>query len=130
MFCKNCGKSLEEDENFCKNCGYLTVDLNDLTPEDLKELSDIANNQNSQQPVNAKPVEQKNGSSKKGMGILLGIFTGVIGLIIGICIFQNEYERKTFVNGWLIAFFIELAISALILISYFAFFGSMINTYM
>lgn len=138
MFCKNCGKSLGEGEDICSTCGYCNVDLNDLTPQDLQELANAVNNQQNNQPQQvqqpqqnqqAQPVQQQTGTSKKGLGLLLGFFTGIIGLIIGICLFQNDYERKTFINGWLTAFFIGLGLAVLSLIIYFAFIGSLINSF-
>lgn len=42
--------------------------------------------------------------SKLGIGILLFLL-GIIGLIVGLLLYplpQYEYERKTFIKGWLI----------------------------
>lgn len=42
--------------------------------------------------------------SKLGIGMLLFLF-GIIGLIVGLLLYpvpQCEYERKTFIKGWLI----------------------------
>ena len=79
MFCKNCGKEINDKAAICIHCGCATG--------------------------NANPVEELSGESKKTVGVLLGIFLGLIGLIIGICLYPtNSYERKTFIQGWGIAF--------------------------
>ena len=57
-------------------------------------------------------VEKKPASeSKHTMGLLLGIFVGLIGLIIGVCVFPTgSYERETFMKGWTKGFVITLII--------------------
>lgn len=79
MFCKYCGKEIHEKATMCLNCGC---------------------------PTGNNPVEETlTGGSKKGLGILAGIFLGLIGLLVGICLFPaNSVERKTFIKGWAIAF--------------------------
>ena len=51
--------------------------------------------------------------SKTAMGVLFALFLGVIGLLIGMCMYpQNSYERKTFVSGWIKTFVICIAVAA------------------
>lgn len=51
--------------------------------------------------------------SKTTMGVLFALFLGVIGLLIGMCMYpQNSYERKTFVSGWIKTFVICIAVAA------------------
>ena len=58
--------------------------------------------------------------SKKGIGIVMGLFLGLIGLIIGLLLYPNEtVERQTFIKGWLTAFLIGIGISVLFVIIYF-----------
>lgn len=46
------------------------------------------------------------------MGILFAIFLGLIGLIIGICMYKGgTVERDTFISGWWKGFFISLGIN-------------------
>ena len=47
------------------------------------------------------------------MGVLFALFLGVIGLLIGMCMYpQNSYERITFVSGWIKTFVICIAVAA------------------
>lgn len=51
--------------------------------------------------------------SKTAMGVLFALFLGVIGLLIGMCMYpQNSYERITFVSGWIKTFVICIAVAA------------------
>ena len=68
---------------------------------------------------------QSDGTSKKGLGFVLGFFLGLIGLIIGLCMYDStSVERKTFMKGWLISFIISIALSVIGVIIYFAALGS------
>lgn len=72
------------------------------------------NNANNQ----IQPIQ---GESKTGIGVVCGIFLGLIGLIVGICSFkEGTYERKTFIKGWAIAFGvtagIEIILSVLLVV--------------
>ncbi len=92
MFCKTCGKEINDNAVICPNCGCST---------------------------NNKPIQQTGGESKKTLGILLGLFLGLIGLIIGLVMFQSETEeRATFMKGWTIGFVITLCVSVFIGIIY------------
>ena len=70
--------------------------------------------QNDQQYQNPNPT------SKAWLGVLLELFTGLIGLIIGLLLYKDgSYERKTFIKGWLITFFVCLGVGLLIGIIYY-----------
>lgn len=87
MFCPKCGKEVDENTDVCINCGKIL----DLSTE--KEYN--------------KP--------KTDLGILTGIFLGIIGLIIGICLFpEKTIARKTFVKSWLLTFLTTISVFVLI----------------
>lgn len=89
MYCQKCGEQIDDEAVICPKCGCETG-------------------------VKTKK-SSTDGESKKGVGILLGIFLGIIGLIIGICLYPSKsYERDTFLNGWFTAFFICLAIIVIV----------------
>lgn len=91
MFCKNCGKEVSDNAVVCIHCGA-AIDKN--------------------------PTRTLSGESKTGLGALLGVFLGIIGLIIGLCMYPAEsVERKTFIKGWGIAFAISVGV---LFIIYFA----------
>ena len=59
-----------------------------------------------------KDVPVSTGESKKGRGLLLGFFLGIIGLVIGLCLYkEGTEERKTFMNGWVISFIVYICVS-------------------
>lgn len=48
--------------------------------------------------MNNSPQSKYN-ESKTGIGVVLGLFLGIIGLIIGICIYpEGTVARKTFIK--------------------------------
>lgn len=89
MFCPKCGREISDDADYCAYCGN----------EIRQNLNNNANN------------APKEGQSKAVQGFLLAFFLGVIGLIIGICLYsEGTVERKTFLKAWLITFFVSLAV--------------------
>ena len=74
MYCKTCGNKINSNAVVCPHCGCSTG------------------------------VKKSGGESKKGMGVALGLFLGLIGLIIGVCLYESDsLERKTFTKrlAWL-----------------------------
>ena len=53
--------------------------------------------------------------SQQGMGFLLGFFLGFLGLIIGLCLYRDDFEKRTFVRGWLFAFIVFFALVLLLI---------------
>lgn len=91
MFCPKCGKEIADDADICVYCGRSVA----------------------QQSSNKLEYREP----KTGMGVLFGLILGLIGLIIGICIYpEGTVARKTFMKGWMITFFITLGIEILIFI--------------
>ena len=82
MFCRNCGKYNPDSEVKCKYCGC---------------------------PLSKDEYYRKNQSGhyyaedKTVVGVLLSIFLGLIGLVIGLLMYDG-YSRETFLKGWLKAF--------------------------
>lgn len=96
MFCVNCGKYNPDGVTACKYCG-----CNKLSKELIKD-----------------PNEGKvYGVSKSTEGVLLCLFLGVIGLIIGLAIYPSgTYERESFVSAWLKTLIITSIISVVLVI--------------
>ena len=64
--------------------------------------------------------------SKTAIGIVMGIFLSLIGLVVGLILYPSgSFERKTFTKGWLIAFFVMLAIEVILFIA----FGGMLTNF-
>ncbi len=102
MYCKNCGKEINENAAVCIHCG-VAVTREPKVSEDLCE-------------------------SKTGMGVLLALLLGLIGLLIGFIIYpEGTIARKTFMKGWLVTFVISLAFC---IVAYAAVYFLILTVYM
>ena len=91
MFCPKCGKEIEDDAVVCIHCGRAVAIDKKYSPEFNK--------------------------SKAGVGVALGLFLGLIGLVIGLLIYpQDTVARNTFIKAWGVSFAITMAIALLFLI--------------
>ncbi len=103
MYCKKCGAEIDDEAVVCPKCGC-AVDKGQQNP--------------------------KYNESKTGMGVLMGLFLGLIGLIIGIFSYpEGTVARKTFIKAWLITFLICLVVSFIIGLVVFENLYNMIDTY-
>ena len=89
MYCNKCGAEINDEAVICPKCGCET---------------------------RAKNEQQKDSNVEKtGLGALMGVFLGIIGLIVGLCMFPADtVSRKSFIKGWGIAFGITAGVGALI----------------
>ncbi len=95
MYCKNCGKETDDNAYVCVHCGIRVENNVVQTATD--------------------------GESKTGLGVVMALFLGLIGLIIGLCMYKSDsYERQTFVKGWGITFAISAVISIILYFTVFA----------
>ena len=79
MYCKKCGKEINDDAAVCVHCGRAVE----------------------------QEVAKDHSQPKTGIGVLMGLFLGFIGLIIGICLYpEGTIARKTFIKSWCITFFV------------------------
>ena len=62
---------------------------------------------------NQSVSNQQNKASKVGIGVALGLL-GLIGLVIGLVLYNDEFEKKTFLKGWIIAFVIEIILGIIL----------------
>ena len=91
-FCSNCGKSIPLSATICPYCA---------------------------RSVGGKSTSysSSSGTSKKGLGVLFCLFLGLIGLIIGICIYPSgSVERDTFVSGWVTTLIVTIVISVVLVL--------------
>lgn len=85
MYCSKCGEEIMDEAVICPKCGCET---------------------NVKKAQHEYPDEPKT-----GMGVLFALLLGVIGLIIGICLYKDgTVARKTFIKGWLITFGVCVAL--------------------
>lgn len=72
----------------------------------------------------------KYNESKTGIGVVCGLFLGIIGLIIGICLYpEGTVARQTFMKGWLWTFFTALIVGVVFGIIIYVFVFSSIMMY-
>lgn len=86
MFCPKCGKEINDDAAVCVHCGRSLQQR----PEENPEFQE----------------------SKSGLGVVLGLFLGLIGLIIGLCLYPaGTIARKTFLKAWGITFSVCIGVA-------------------
>ena len=94
MYCKRCGKYNPEYTKVCLYCGS-----NEL-------VNDVRHTNNPN--INS----QEYGRDKTSIGIILSLFLGIIGLIIGLLLYPaGTYERESFLNAWTKTFVVCLIVS-------------------
>ena len=85
MFCQKCGEEIHDEAVVCTKCGC-AVEKN-------------------QKPA---PVPDE---PKTVIGVVMGLFLGLIGLLIGICLYkEGTIARRTFIKSWAITFAITTAV--------------------
>ena len=95
MFCRNCGKEVNDNAVICIHCGS---SIKNVATEDADE-------------------------PKTGMGVLMGLLLGLIGLVVGLCLYkEGTIARKTFIKSWGITF----AICAVLSLIFWAIYGAAI----
>lgn len=63
---------------------------------------------------------KENEKYSKLVGLILSVFTSIIGLLVGICLFnKSETDRNGFIKGWLIGtLFILIFITLVLIVGY------------
>ena len=82
-------------------------------PWELMAENDDKSNLTTPEKENIELEEDKD--SKFAMGFVFALFFGLIGLFF-ISLYKDEYERSTFVRGWVCAFIISLIISLIVIV--------------
>lgn len=96
MYCKNCGQEVNDKAVVCIHCGC-----------SLQE----------EKPLNHNGITES--GAKNTLGLLLALFLGLLGLIIGVCLYpSNSYERETFIKGWIKGFIISIIIGVVLGVVY------------
>lgn len=74
VFCPNCGKEIDENDQFCKGCGSKIKPDGDL---DLEHSKDLKTN-------NAEPNAKNESANEDNKLILIPLVLGIIGVIVGL----------------------------------------------
>ena len=98
MFCKRCGKYNPDGMKNCKYCGGELGNVQTVKPfEELRTYYD---------------------ANKTKVGVLLSLFLGIVGLLIGLFLYPvRTEERDTFFDGWLKTTCVCTIISAIVMVS-------------
>ena len=96
MYCRHCGKEIDDEAIVCIHCG--------VQVQGAVRNSVAYNSEEYDVP-------------KTGMGVLFSLLLGLIGLLIGILLYpSNTIARKTFIKGWVITFAICCAVAIFFLL--------------
>ena len=91
MFCKNCGKEINDNASVCIYCG--------CNVDDKKDKED--------------------NEPKTAMGVLMALLLGLIGLVIGVCLYkEGTIARQTFLRGFWTTFAICFGISFICMMAF------------
>ena len=71
MFCKKCGKQLQEDAKFCLNCGEKIISSSPVINESFKQ----------------KPEKESKNDTQKNSGARLGIVIGILAVLVIVVVF-------------------------------------------
>ena len=105
MYCRKCGAQIEDNDFYCPYCGEMT---NSSQPSNTQTNNNVGGYN---QPSNNTNNAQYN-VSKTGIGVIMLLFLGFLGLIIGVLMYPaGTYARKSFVKGWVITWVVCLAIT-------------------
>ena len=97
MFCKNCGKYNPDNAQSCRYCGCTTL---------VKSVRETRVNNYSNSYV-----------SKSAVGVLMALFLGVIGLIIGLVLYPSgTCERESFLSAWVKTYVITIIVSVVLVV--------------
>ena len=75
---------------------------------------------------NPETTVSSQGTSKAAIGFVCAFFLGIFGLLFMLCWPAGSYERKTFTKGWMITFFVMLAVEVVLSIVVIAMFGGIL----
>ncbi len=95
MMCPKCQRYNPDTNEECEYCGT-------PLPKPKRNLSEARK---------APTIDNapKVGGSKKDIGVLMCLFLGLLGLIIGLLLYPPySYERDTFLEGWKKCFVVSL----------------------
>lgn len=120
MYCRNCGSEIPDGSVKCDNCGY-EEEIRQRPQQVINKrfCSHCGSEVNPDAVIcfncgcEIRRVEQNSNyvESKTGIGVVMALFLGLIGLIIGLAIYpQGTNSRKTFLSGfWYTYLFVFLA---------------------
>ena len=105
MMCPRCQRYNPDDREECEYCGSPLS----------KPTRDARYSKEAPQNYHQRNYNASEYQSKTGVGVLLCLFLGLLGLIIGLLLYPAySMERETFLNGWKKCFIVVIIISVII----------------
>ena len=95
MFCQRCGKYNPDDKKACMYCGG-ALTKNSVYQNKAQAQYDVGHYQ-----------------SKSAVGVLMCLFLGLLGLLIG-CLIYSGYEKESFLRAWVKTFVITLIVGVVL----------------
>lgn len=96
MICSKCGKEIDNNATVCPYC--LDVKRKGIKAGPINQGTENI-------PTQHYVPQQTAGESKTVVGVLMALFLGLIGLIIGLLLYPSyTVERDTFIKGWVSTF--------------------------
>ena len=122
MICPKCGNNNPDNAKFCMGCGEKLDCAEKQKPTIFCPSCGALNFANDEYCVNCletlkpnKRIEEKYTEPKNVIGLLMGIFLGFLGLLIGVVLYPfGSNSRDTFVKSWTIGFVSSIAIGAVL----------------
>ena len=131
MFCRKCGKEIHNQAVICVHCGCETNGQRTsddkyckICGAEITETTEVcmgcgcklpANCEIEPQTYNDEVQSNESSHDKSTEGFLLAFFLGLIGLIIGVCLYPSgSQEAKTFLKSWLVTTLVLLSVGFLI----------------
>ena len=76
MFCRNCGKEIDDGALFCPHCGSQTLNPSGTQPQAQPQVQPMTQQTVNVQPFNAGPAQEAKGTNGFGIaGFVLGLLS-------------------------------------------------------
>lgn len=94
MFCKECGKEIEENNKFCSNCGTNTETKTNNLKDDIDTFNNTVDVSNNMQKKSTPKSKKKTNTSS---GICAIVIVFILFLIVSFTVIpmQNEIKKET-----------------------------------
>lgn len=106
MTCPHCGKYNTSNGKECEYCGK------PLSVPPIKKV--FKNNSVSRETPSSKTTYV--GETRKGTGIIAFIVLGLLGLLVGLFVYDDEYKRQSFIEGWLKALYVCIGVALFVVV--------------
>lgn len=134
MYCEKCGAEIDNDTKFCPNCGCSAEKVIEVEPipmQEKKYCSKCGEQIHKDAVIcpkcgcyteEGKKTNSEYSESKTGIGVIMALFLGLIGLLIGIALYPSgTVSRTSFVKAWIMTYVVCILICLFLMILVFSF---------